>query len=159
MNASEFRIGNYFYPTSKGSGIKLPIHTAHKVYSINPFKVQSCFIEDNFAQVEKMFEIENFDIVGIPLTKEWLMKFGFEKWGYIQVNEHESYERYVLHSVIDGSSNFEVHIISSNYGGIEEKEICYSIDNDERQWVKHTDSVHNLQNAFYLALGEELTHE
>jgi hypothetical protein len=93
----------------------------------------------------------------IPLTEEILEKnLGFENWGVIVCNEFEKYERWVLHNVIDGTSNFEVHIIYSNYEKVEQKEICFSIDDDERQRIHKTNFVHNLQNAFNLATGQEL---
>ena len=87
------------------------------------------------------------------------MKLGFEMWGVIEVNEFESYKRYVLHNVVDGTSNYEVHIITSTYGNGNDKDIqiCYSIDNDERQRIEETDYIHNLQNAYYLATSNKLT--
>jgi len=99
------------------------------------------------------------DYLAIPLTRNWLISFGFEHYGVVRVNEYESYSRWVLRNIIDGTSNFEVHVINSNYGGIESKEICFSIDNDERQYVKETSFVHNLQNCFYQCTGFELTHK
>lgn len=92
----------------------------------------------------------------IPLTEEWLRKAGFENWGTKVCNEYEKYERWVLHNIIDGTSNFEVHIITSIYGGRNDEQICFSIDNDERQYIHETDFVHNLQNAFKQATGFEL---
>ncbi len=97
------------------------------------------------------------NITPIELTTEWLVKFGFENWGVKVCNEYEKYDRWVLHNVVDGTSNFEVHIINSNYGNVEHKEICFAIDDDERQFVHETDFVHNLQNAFYHCVGFELT--
>ena len=85
-------------------------------------------------------------------------EFGFENWGEKKCNEYEKYDRWVLHNVVDGTSNFEVHIIHSNYGGVYHKEICFSIDNDERQFIHNTDFIHNLQNAYYLCVGHELYH-
>jgi len=98
------------------------------------------------------------DINGVKLTDKELLKFGFEFWGVKSCNEYESYDRWVLHNVIGGTSNFEVHIIHSNYGGIKETEICFSIDSDERQFIHNTDFVHDLQNAYYLSTGHELQY-
>jgi hypothetical protein len=112
--------------------------------------------QSNWYRIGECIEfIEWFE--PIPLTEEILEKnLGFENWGVIVCNEFEKYERWVLHNVIDGTSNFEVHIIYSNYGKVEQKEICFSIDYDERQRVHKTNFVHNLQNAFNLATGQEL---
>jgi len=95
------------------------------------------------------------EFVGITLTEEILIKAGFENWGNAYVNEYEFYHRYVLHNEIEGSSNFEVHLIHSRYGGMEETEIAYAIDSD-RQYIHCTDYLHNLQNAFYQTSGTEL---
>ena len=47
----------------------------------------------------------------ITLTEEWLVKFEFENWG----NDEYGYTRYVLHNVIDGTSDFEIHINKNNH--------------------------------------------
>ena len=93
---------------------------------------------------------------GIILSEEWLKAFGFELWGNVSVNQYESYERWVLFNAVDGTSNFEVHIITSSYGNMIDKEIVYSVDDDERQRFLETNNVHNLQNAFYFITGNEL---
>jgi len=90
----------------------------------------------------------------IPLTEEWLLKnTDAEDWGIFEVNEFEKYKRYVFHNAVDGTSNYEVHFIKSTYGQFPHHEIVFSIDNDERQRIEKTESVHNLQNSFYLATG------
>jgi hypothetical protein len=93
----------------------------------------------------------------ITLTEELLLKFGFEKWDNVVVNEFEYFERFVLYNVVGGTSNFEVHIIHFSYGKSINKEIIYSIDLDERMnFIEDTDFVHTLQNTFALT-GKELT--
>jgi hypothetical protein len=135
MKVNELRIGNLVTEPSCGNVISISAHG--------------------------ILEIENSKGVVLPilLTEEWLIKFQFENWGRVEVNEYEYYYRWVLNNVIDGSSNYEVHIIHSNYGNQKHVEILYSIDNDERQTVFNTEYVHTLQNAFYLASGFELTIE
>lgn len=93
----------------------------------------------------------------IRLTVDKLKEFSFENWGETICNDFEYYDRYVLANVKNGTSNFEVHIIYSTYGGIYTEEICFSIDNDERQSIHNTNFVHNLQNAYYLYTGHELS--
>jgi len=111
-----------------------------------------------FFQIEaKDFSNDNYkNFEPIPLDESILLSCGFEKWENVIVNEYESYERFVLYNVVGGTSNYEVHIIHSNYGGENHTEICYYIDSDERQTIEHTEHLHNLQNAFHLALGYEL---
>ncbi len=135
MNARELRIGNYIL-------INAPI--------------ESDLIRVSCYHISKLQKMKNA-YFPIPLTEGWLIKFGFEFWGVKSCNEYESYDRWVLHNVVGGTSNYEVHIIHSNYGGVKQTEICYSIDNDERQFIHNTDFIHNLQNAYYLSTGEELT--
>ena len=67
---------------------------------------------------------------GVVLNEQVLESIGFEDWGQgtIYVNEFQSYKRFVLFNVIDGTSNFEVHIEKSNYGGLEQTEFLVSID-------------------------------
>lgn len=92
----------------------------------------------------------------IPLTEEILLKAGFENWGLVETNINEHYRRFVMFNILDGTSNFEVHFITSNYGGDTHKEICFSIDKHERQHVAHTEHVHNMQNCFFQITGTEL---
>ena len=96
----------------------------------------------------------------IPLTEEWLLKFGFENWGYgsLYSNEHEKYTRYVLHNILDGTSNFEIHFIESNYGNILNNEYVISCDEDDRiNWGVELKNVHQLQNLYFALTNEELT--
>lgn len=102
--------------------------------------------------------IENNLYLPIPLTEEILIKAGFESWGTVICNDYEQFHRFVLHNAIDGSSNFEVHIINSMYGGNYVREFAYSIDSN-RQHINCTNYLHNLQNAFHQASGTELKIE
>ena len=114
--------------------------------------------------------IESVDFAGIgiaiekckpiPITEEWLIKFGFENWGYgkLYSNEHEKYTRYVLNNILDGTSNFEIHFIESNYGNILHNEYVISCDEDDRiNWGVELKHVYQLQNLYYALTGEELT--
>jgi len=71
------------------------------------------------------------DLIPIPLTNEWLVKFGFEKnetYTYLKKNKF----------IIDLNENM------SNY---------YLCDIDIRVDIKH---VHQLQNLYFALTGEEL---
>lgn len=95
----------------------------------------------------------------IPLTEEWLVKFGFENWGLGTQwnNQYESYVRYVLHNVLDGTSNFEVHYIKSTYGDTEHYQYIIACDEDDRiNWGEDIKHVHQLQNLYFALTGEEL---
>jgi hypothetical protein len=94
----------------------------------------------------------------IELTEELLLnKCNFKHYGIVQENQYEFYNRFVLENSDDSYPNYEVHIIESCYGGQYFKEIVFSLDIDERQRVFETAYLHNLQNHFKIAMGEELT--
>jgi hypothetical protein len=138
MEAKELRIGNLIIGIS---------NTPEIIEAINPETVNT----DNhdillYNQIEP-----------IPLAEKWLIKFDFEDWGWVQVNEYEKYKRWVIHNILDGTSNFEVHEIHTTYGGKEESYFAFSVDNDERINVIDTETVHGLQNCFYLMSGFDLT--
>lgn len=94
----------------------------------------------------------------IPLTEDWLFKFGFQNFGQTIVNENESYTRYVLHNIIGGCISYEVHLITSPYEGVPFYKIWFSIGNFDRQHIKDTGYVHNLQNHFWTVAGQELIY-
>jgi hypothetical protein len=98
---------------------------------------------------------KGFNLVHSPikLNDSLIIRLGFENWGEIICKDYEKYHRWVLHNAVGGTSNFEVHIIYSNYGGQEYREICFSVDNDERQFLKETDFLHNLQNCYQSITG------
>jgi hypothetical protein len=49
----------------------------------------------------------------------------------LYANEHEVYDRYVLHNVLDGTSNFEVHNTMSMHGDKYYQQYIISCDEDE----------------------------
>ena len=147
MDVREFRIGNKYnlflgisddgtqYRQVEISGINTNVLRAPRIKINN----------DNYWH-----PVENFE--PIPLTEEWLLKFGFENWGYgsLYSNEHEKYTRYVLHNILDGTSNFEIHFIESNYGNILNNEYVISCDEDDRiNWGVELKNVHQLQNLYF----------
>ena len=93
----------------------------------------------------------------VKLSKKMLKMLGYESWGIEVANEYESYERFVLHNVVDGTSNHEVHLITSTYGGDVHKEYVTSIDKDERQYNYRMEYVHDLQNACFKEFGFNLS--
>ena len=111
-------------------------------------------------EITEGWEIDNIGLYEpIPLTEEWLLKFGFENWGLGSLfnNEYESYNRYVLFNVLDGTSNFEIHYIKSTYGNTEDYQFVISCDEDERlNWGSDIKHVHQLQNLYFALTGKEL---
>ena len=85
--------------------------------------------------------LDGFDLQGIyfepiPLTEEWLLKFGFNK-----TNESKDVEWYKL-------NNFEV----STYN---EGEVVYFVY--QHLVLRHIMNVHQLQNLYFALTGTELT--
>lgn len=123
------------------------------------------YLLDRFNEVEELNYIDTInwledDYSGILLTEEWLLKFGFENWGKgkLYSNEYETYDRFVLHNVLDGTSNFEVHYIKSTYGNTEHYQYVISCDEDDRlNWGEDINRVHKLQNLYFSLTNQELT--
>ena len=71
MEASELRIGNFIIGTYENEDNNLVHET------VCEFKFYNCY--DNYYWVESEDLIEEFTgFKPIPLTEEWLLKFGFE---------------------------------------------------------------------------------
>jgi hypothetical protein len=147
MKANELRIGN----------LVLNDNCVCAIQNIYGYGYTYCTLKTKQGnEINAQYELIN----PIPITEEWLVKLGFENWGEDKLfqNEYEKYIRFVLHNVIDGTSNFEVHYITSNYGSKEYKEFVISFDEDER--VPHNvelKHIHQLQNLYFVLTGNELT--
>ena len=113
-------------------------------------RIGNLFIEEISREVIKVIEISKSKITftgeftgkwqakSIPLTEEWLLKFGFIKV------EH-----------IDGCSLSKDGV---NIGllGLNNTEFCFNahVSDGSAVFIKH---VHQLQNLFFSLTGEELT--
>lgn len=72
----------------------------------------------------------------IPITEEWLLKFGFEKSNKYCFSNHKL-------------------IIESLMG---DRHSCrYRVNPDESIWISELHYVHQLQNLYFSLVGEELT--
>jgi hypothetical protein len=125
MKANELRIGNLIYGVSER--IETVIGLGNKTISVYPGKLidaQMFFSEDDFEP--------------IPLTGEWLMKFGFKK------NERRLENVY-------------------NLGIFEYATSCETVDLEIQHlegvatYTTETKYVHQLQNLYFALIGEELT--
>jgi hypothetical protein len=135
MKAQELRIGNLY---DDNSSIK----------KVNP------------NTILEVWKSERKWCKPIPLAEKWHLKLGLDNWGdgKLYKNEYETYNRFVLHNVLDGISNFEVHCILSSYGSSKHKEFIVSCDEDERiNFGCELEHVHQLQNLYFALTGEELT--
>lgn len=121
MKANELRIRNVVNFSNK----KWQIVSIHADGSIRIMK------ENEFPQ-----DIHVNFVVPIPLTEEWLLKFGFDK---IRVREYEKGDM----SIYCGKKTISINVgFCNECGGYEIKvEIKY---------------VHQLQNLYFALTGEEL---
>lgn len=136
MKINELRVSNLVYPNEENA---------------TPYKVMQIFEESVlFYQSEKVYEDDVIigcdDLIPIPLTEEWLIKFGFEK---IICDEHP-----FIHFIIKGIFRIDFH----PNNGFEFN--CYGHPYD--QYVEENFfsfkalHIHQLQNLFYALTGEEL---
>jgi len=86
----------------------------------------------------------------IPLTPEWLERFGFDEIMEI-IEDKEGYEvATMVHMMINkGKSNSEFKLIQTIDG-------YWSLDGYETAWPKLCKYVHQLQNLYYALTGKEL---
>lgn len=120
MDAKELRIGNLFYK----NGIVVTIDGT------------------SIVTIERHFDTSNTSYSPIPLTSEWLERFGFEKVGHELGGwwGHPSYPTYGV--TLSGRFSFSF-INQTDDDFIDENISC-----------KY---VHTLQNLFYSLTGTELT--
>jgi len=125
MKASELRIGNWVTSVAPLSG---SIYEAQR------------FDGNIFMAINETFYYWNDDLyTGIPLTEEWLLKFGFEDQKASQV---------YLTKEIDSQREMR-------YDG---RIIAVQSKNSGFVWIlEKIKYVHQLQNLFFSLTGEELT--
>lgn len=130
MKAQELRIGNYI--TVDGN------HAVVKRVEENGIVA---YIPTSIGNIEPMYGV----IEPIPLTEEWLVKFGFK------MHEGNNYYRYWIigDDIVKG---LELTFRPALEGVL----FCYTprqTDNRNEIHIKH---VHQLQNLYYALTGEEL---
>jgi len=133
MLASELRIGNYVnYAAEK----VIVLQTSIK--SRNKWDVELGYFEDSIG-----FERMITEIQPIPLTEEWLLRFGFEK----EEEQDELLNTFMfckLNTVrVEFSDKHKQLYWHDNYTSIYHKEIKY---------------VHQLQNLYFALTGKELEY-
>jgi len=121
MKANELRIGNYVY------------HDALKIPRLGIDGVDYMQIT---GEGISCFEQKLMDVIPIPLTEEWLLKFGFETWETeVSLQIYDFWQLY----------NLKIAIYKGNF---------YTDINAKKIFIKH---VHQLQNLYFALTSEELT--
>lgn len=135
MKANELRIGNWI------EGIKME----------NPIRIINDSIAYNYYN--ERFEIDAIDIKyykPIPLTEEWLLRFGFKK------NEPEISDGYFNWWNKEKSVSVDVEYVLTD-NGVELLYYYVLQDINGCRPYKHIIYVHQLQNLYFALTGEELT--
>lgn len=139
MKANELRIGNLI-TTLIGKEVLLPSEIIHKVGKIGFFDVDIYNPEKSFAEQEPK-NIELAYVIGIPITEEWLLRFGF-----VLLKDFYQYHGLKVYSYDNGE--FEILLQDDNsFKYWEVKDVLYM---DEQKYV------HQLQNLYFALTGEEI---
>ena len=132
MEARELRIGNLFNPCDTKSGVCVP----------NSSIVWRVGMIDKFGKIA-VIEPEQHDTIyltinecsPIPLTEDWLLKFGFvEKAKFF-------YKEGFCIGYLTTEDNLQIEYCIAGHGGWKVLELKY---------------VHQLQNLYFFLTGEEL---
>ena len=135
MKASELRIGNYVTTINRGGDVHLPTGITEVVGGIGLFTIDLYDYKKHFT--EQVARVEGLgNIIGIPLTEEWLLRFGFKMDG---IGHWWMNEEFDFYEFVDRNEDGFMLVIA----GEEHKET----------YVKH---VHQLQNLYFALVGEEL---
>ena len=129
MKAQELRVGNYYNHNTQGDDA-VDVISGQDILDLQDDPL------DDFFQP-------------IPLTEEWLLKFGFESYA-----KHVNYiELSIKH--IEPSKHIMVRVgLQRNYFTVFNHSECDSID---IQFITSIQHVHQLQNLYFALTGEELT--
>lgn len=131
MKATELRIGNY---VNQGQYSEQPL-TAYNIYQLE--------LKEKGGKVADYYN----DIEPIKLTEDWLLRFGFHKWGVDDMPSTVSFELAPLNIQYSKNTNC--------YGWLFEKRE----ENNSLSWYPKVEIkyVHSLQNLYHALTGNELT--
>lgn len=143
MKANELRIGNLvsIHPTA--------LHTNGLLDKNMAFEISE--LKKDVAHFKNFHTGEYYkDICPIPLTKEWLLKFGFEKTyakNCYKISLGKFIEHYLCITLVDKGN---IVTLLDNYG---EKEVLMVFTS------RISEYVHQLQNLYFALTGTELIYK
>ena len=130
MEANELRIGNL--TQDKVTKIAYTITANALLYLV------ACKEEDKESPIEP-----------IPLTEEWLLKFGFVK-DYYRINDQSVPERFIEDDIWRLEDDLHLYCKSGVWYLMDEYDSLLSFKREMK-------GVHDLQNLFFALKGKELT--
>jgi hypothetical protein len=144
MKANELRIGNII--ASSGNPRNVETWVIGKVVSISSLESQFEQIEVETDEEFTWFFKDSY--FGIPLTEEWLLKFGFTFW----VDELGIKAFYLVYGI-------EYFCVATNgfwqlRSGLKNNDSAWRMGNNY-PFLKY---VHQLQNLYFALTGEELVN-
>ena len=128
MKANELRIGNMVLMNNKPYPITFDDFAKHGLELVCDSPITIHFDE----------------LKPIPLTEEWLLRFGFEEHETVKCLYSKRVGNFEIHLTIEGSDLLDIELSSTNISG------AYP----DKNLFKY---VHQLQNLYYCLTGEELT--
>jgi hypothetical protein len=133
MKAAELRIGNLVDVINRHHAVHMPYGFVKKIGEIHFFKVRLYEHDKPFA-IQPLTEMHDIaDLSLIPLTEQWLLKFGFQT-----DNITYSIDGGIL-TIANTKEGFR-HLL---FGSFTDKGV-------------HLKSVHQLQNLYFALTGKEL---
>ncbi len=153
MKASELRVGNIIGATKhllNHTTIPRP-NTEDIIGSVHSIESNSNIITITDPEVTYCHKLK--DCFGIPLTEEWLVKFGFKKYKetkHYKIESH-NYSIYWDSYIATGEDNsmWRIYYHDTDYGNDRFLD-CH-------QFVERLKYVHQIQNLYFALTGIELT--
>ena len=143
--ASELRIGNYVYE-DQSVIVKIEKLTSDKYQEWNQYEDEYCIEFTKLDDNENMFYSEVFPI---PLTEEWLLKFGFK------LDDGDFYELSIIKN-----EQVDCELWARSCMGLKiQLATCTKVKDYEQTDVRfdYIKYVHQLQNLHFSLTGRELT--
>jgi hypothetical protein len=140
MKASELRIGNWvYYNFGNDLGTVIALTGGRGTE-----KERVSIGVSNNSWSTSWFTSEIDEIKPIPLTEEWLKKFGFKKGATSDYNFKQlDDEKYIAVN----KENYEYECIIA----------IENLEDETNSYLPHIKYVHQLQNLYFALTGEELT--
>lgn len=150
ITVNELRIGNWLNVNEDGQLVAHQLTCigynmdGYEGYSAH-FRGRSCTLEDHFNDGE-------LDVKGIPLTEEWLLKFGFEKSAEFKMNWFET--KFLTNEGVDEIEEYVRLCI--NIESYSVFMISHNSDDLGHNLKAKCQYVNQLQNLYFALTNEEL---